>query len=204
MGSASTTCWHRLVLPAETPTATVFEFGAAGRTLCIDQPRGGRFARIRAWRGADGTELQYIEEHHEGVRLLALLGPDADAVRPLLVEVTSTFLLYGEGELLAAADAATTPEDITTALNAIRALWTTYPDADATTPDQHQRLIGLVGRLAGYPHRQVRRAVIRTARALGGRRPELTATVLARRAEETELAHLLDTLAPRPDSDVDN
>jgi hypothetical protein len=161
MDGVAATCWRRLVLADETPTGAVVEFGAAGRSLRVDQSKGGRVARILAWRAANGNELQYIEEHHEGVRLLALLGPDAAGLRPLLAEVASTFRLFAEGDLLEAADAAATPDEIVTALNAIRALWTTYPEADASTPDEYRRLTALVERLAGHPHRQVRRAVIR-------------------------------------------
>lgn len=168
-------------------------------TLFEDLPRGCRRMHRLSWRTQDGGEVHYYESHLSGSGVVLAGAPDPSTAEELIDRVSARVPVRTEGDLLARASTASEPAELVSTVLALGVLRTGFFNAGnwrwAGADVRDPRYRELVERLAGHPNRHVRRALMITVADWLSWWPELVEPVLARRAEETELAELVEILA---------
>jgi hypothetical protein len=145
-----------------------------------DVVRGHFVLASRRWYEADGTIIEYLEDHTADVRYLTIDGPGQDSAASALRDGLPCFTTE---ELFAELDASDDPIVWIRGLGRLSVLRPKKLDT---------RYVALWERALSHPVRAARRAAIRTA--YGCTWPELAALVHARLDDETELQAPLEHL----------
>ncbi|GLZ12850.1 hypothetical protein Acsp04_30850 [Actinomadura sp. NBRC 104425] len=189
---------ERGAVPADHADREALEALAAARGwIRVDERPPGFFETGRqVWRAGDAVRVVYLESTELGARYVGAEGAAAEPVEEVFAAVAAVLPTVSADEVLAGllAEPMPAPRDLVRGLNRLAAFDLPAVESGGRRPED-PRYRQVAERLAGHPDRQVRRALLSAAAGLAAVRPELAEPILARRGEETELAHLVDAVA---------